>query len=95
MSERYGDYQLREAAGFWWLIDMAQTGEDFRMPLRLNGTGAQLFRELSAGCGEAELAERMAPEYGIEKEELRRDIAAFAAQLAANGIRFAQRNGEK
>ncbi len=95
MNEMYGNYQLREAAGSWWLIDMAQTGEDFRMPLRLNETGALFFRELYAGCGEKELARRLAPEYGIEEEELREDIAAFAAQLVANGIRFGRRNGEK
>ena len=88
MNQMFGNYQLREAAGAWWLIDMAQSGEDFVVPLRLNETGAALFRVLYEGFDEEEL-EGLAAEYGIEVEELREGAAAFAAQLAANGIRFA------
>ena len=37
MNEMLGNYQLRETAGTFWLIDMAQSGEDFVVPLQLNG----------------------------------------------------------
>lgn len=88
MNQMYGKYQLREAAGFWWLIDMTQTGEDFAAPLQLNETGAMLFRGLCEGLDEEELADRLASGYGLLVKEAREDVAAFAAQLAANGIRF-------
>ena len=84
MNQMYGKYQLREAAGFWWLIDMTQTGEDFAAPLQLNETGAMLFRGLCEALDE----DRLASGYGLLVREAREDVAAFAAQLAANGIRF-------
>ena len=88
MNEMLGNYQLREAAGTFWLIDMAQSGEDFGVPLQLNETGAALAGALYRGLDEEELR-GLAAEYGIGAEQLREDAAAFAAQLAANGIRFA------
>ena len=88
MNQVFGNYQLREAAGAYWLIDMAQSGEDFRMPLQLNETGAILFSGLCEGLDEKALAQKLAAEYGIAKEELIGDVRAFFAQLSANGIRF-------
>ena len=49
MNEMLGNYQLREAAGTFWLIDMAQSGEDFVVPLQLNETGAALAGALYRG----------------------------------------------
>lgn len=94
MNQMFGNYQLREAAGSWWLLDMAQSGEEFVSPLQLNETGAMLVRGLYEGLGEEELAGRLAEAYGLSAKDLREDVAAFAAQLAENGIRFARRNGE-
>ena len=88
MGRMYGDYQLREAGGFYWLINMSQSGKDYRQPLRLNETGALLL----TGCYEGKTAEKMACElsecYGLPVEEMKKDVDAFLAQLVANGVVF-------
>lgn len=42
-------YQLRCAAGKYWLLDMEQDGETYRPPLMLNESGAYIFRQYMAG----------------------------------------------
>ena len=41
-------YQLRCAAGKYWLLDMEQDGETYRPPLMLNESGAYIFRQYMA-----------------------------------------------
>lgn len=42
-------YQLRCAAGKYWLLDMEQDGEPYRPPLMLNESGAYIFRQYKIG----------------------------------------------
>lgn len=88
MNQMLGDYQLREAAGFYWLIDMKQSGKEWHRPLRLNETGALLFTGLSQGHSPEELAGELAAKYELTQEEMQADVNAFLSQLAANGITF-------
>ena len=39
-SERY---QIRQAAGMYWLLDMEQPGIPYRQPVLLNETGAAFW----------------------------------------------------
>lgn len=94
MNRMYGNYQLREAAGYYWLIDMTQTGRAWEKPLQLNETGAMLLSGFYEGRTIQELAEELAEGYGYPAEEMRADVEAFYSQLAANGISFAKKNGE-
>lgn len=94
MNRMFGNYQLREAAGFYWLIDMTQDGKIWKKPLQLNETGAMLFAGFYEGRTLESLANELAKEYGLSPESMRADAAAFLSQLAANGISFAQTNGE-
>ena len=88
MNQMFGDYQLREAAGFYWLIDMKQDGKKWRQPLRLNETGALLLQGVYEGQTPEELAEELAKCYGLPITEMRGDVDAFLAQLEKNGISF-------
>lgn len=88
MNRMLGDYQLREAAGFYWLIDMKQSGGTWRQPLRLNETGALLVQGVFDGKTPEELTEGLAESYELSSEEMRGDVDAFLAQLDANGITF-------
>lgn len=54
--------------------------------LRLNATGAWLWRRLERPASAAELAEEMAAEFGIAAERALEDVAAFAADLAERGF---------
>lgn len=88
MNQMFGDYQLREAAGFYWLIDMKQSGETWRPPLQLNETGALLFAGIYDGRTKEELAGELAERYQLPMEEMEADVEAFLTQLTANGISF-------
>lgn len=94
MNQMFGNFQLREAAGSYWLIDMAQTGKVWKRPLQLNETGAMLLQGLYEGRTQESLAAELAANYGLPVDEMREDVASFLSQLAANGISPAQMNGE-
>ena len=57
-------YQLRCAAGKYWLLDMEQDGEPYRPPLMLNESGAYIFRQYTAGNTADKIAEELATMYG-------------------------------
>ena len=51
-SERY---QIRQAAGMYWLLDMEQPGIPYTQPLLLNETGAAFSKLLVQGKPEDEV----------------------------------------
>lgn len=88
MNRVFGDYQLREAAGCYWLIDMRQSGKTWKQPLRLNETGAFLLQGVYEGKTREELAAALAAHYEMSAEELQEDVDLFLAQLAAHQVTF-------
>ena len=88
MNQMFGDYQLREAAGCYWLIDMRQSGRTWKQPLRLNETGAFLLQGVYEGNTREELAAALAAHYEMAAEELQEDVDAFLAQLDMHQITF-------
>ena len=65
-------YQLRCAAGKYWLLDMEQDGETYRPPLMLNESGAYIFRQYMAGNTADKIAET--------------DVMQFIRQMELQGI---------
>jgi hypothetical protein len=88
MNQMFGTWQLREAAGFYWLLDMAQSGKDWRKPLRLNETGVLLLTHLAAGESEDALTELLMERYGLPREEAGADVQGFRKELEVHGITF-------
>ena len=74
-------YQLRKAAGSYWLRDMEQTADFYRKPLQLNETGADIWNLYVLGKSHDEIVEILVGEYGVEKCELQEDVAAFFKML--------------
>lgn len=83
MGERY---QVRKAAGGYWLLDMWQEGLDYKNPVPLNETGAAIWGLLCQGKMPEQAAAEIAAEYGIEKEEVLSDVRQFLEQLKQQGI---------
>lgn len=83
MLERY---QLRYAAGQYWLLDMEQTGMAYKRPMSMNGVGAEIWKMLEKGWSIEGISEVFMKEYGVDKEEIREDIIQFQKQLAAYGV---------
>lgn len=80
-------YQLRYAAGLYWLLDMEQSGVPYRRPLAVNEVGADIWKLLAQGEGEGQIAEKLSVEYQVSPEAIREDITQFRRQLEQAGIR--------
>lgn len=79
----YGDYQLRYAAGMYWLLNTKQRGFHYIRPLSFNECGADLWRMLSQGADQTEIVDRLCDEYALSREEALRDVEDFLKQLDA------------
>lgn len=54
--------------------------------LRLNETGAFLWKKLANGVTEAELADALAAEYGVSREVSEKDTADFLGVIRSAGF---------
>ncbi len=86
MEQMLGAYQLREAAGAYWLLDMQQDGREYRQPLQLNETGARIVRGIAGGKTAEQLTAELAAYYELPEEQLSEDVHGFFAQLRESGI---------
>lgn len=80
--------KLREADLSWQEIDEDIVVLDLRASsyLRLNGTGATLWRALSTGADQDELVSALTSEYDVSADQAGRDVAAFVARLEASDL---------
>lgn len=74
-------YQLRYAAGLYWLLDMEQEGVPYKKPLTINSVGAYIWQLLVNGGKQEDIAEKLSEEYQVDREEALRDISCFLKQL--------------
>lgn len=82
MKERY---QLRQAAGAYWLLDMEQ-GEQYKKPFMLNKCGAYIYRAYISGMSEDEIMQVFAKEYGLSFSCAQSDVGQFMMELRQQGI---------
>jgi len=78
-------YQIRHAAGKYWLLDMEQTG-DYKQPIVMNETGALILENYWRTGSYEKTAEALAAVYEIEPEEVSGDVEAFLEQLKQQGV---------
>ena len=84
MSERY---QIKRAAGIYWLLDMEQDGfPEYTKPVPLNDSAKELWDMLKSGMTTEEMAEEISAGTGIPVDEMRKDIGEFVEQLQKRGI---------
>lgn len=81
-----GQWQLRHAAGTYWLLDMGQEPGKPKEILSLNQVGAELWRILQQGTTGEAAAEMLCLQYGLDREEALRDVQSFFSALEAKGI---------
>ena len=82
MKERY---QLRQAAGAYWLLDMEQ-GEQYKKPFMLNECGAYIYRAYISGMSVDEIMQAFAKEYGLSFSCAQSDVGQFMMELRQQGI---------
>lgn len=80
-------YQMRRAAGIYWLIDMEQGKTEYQRPIPMNETGAFIWERASAGKTAAVIAKELAEHYSVSEAETIADVRQFFELLEAKGIR--------
>lgn len=79
-------YQLRQAAGKFWLLDMEQEAGVYRAPVAMNETGAMILNSYWETGDPESAAKALHDEYEIEMDEALRDVSDFLNQLRRQGI---------
>ena len=79
-------YQLRAAAGKYWLLDMEQNADRYRAPVAMNETGAIILKNYWES-GTAEGAAKVLSEtYEIDLKDAFADVKDFLNQLTRQGV---------
>ena len=79
-------YQLRKAAGLYWLVDMEQSGVGRQEQIVLNESGAYIWKQYRLLQSETAVAEVLSREFGISVQEGLTDIRQFFQQLKEQGL---------
>lgn len=79
-------YQLRKAAGSYWLLDMEQEGKRCSKPVVLNESGAKIWELLQKEQTLDQIAEYLQNRYQIKTDEAKQDIRQFIEVLKGEGI---------
>ncbi len=79
-------WQLRHAAGSYWLLDMEQKQAGQRPPLSLNQAGAELWKLFRGGAENEEAADMLCRLYQIDRESAQEDVREFLKALKKQGI---------
>ena len=80
------NYQLRQAAGEYWLIRMDQQRFVYEKPIMLNEVGAMIWQQYMQGQTETGIAALLQQTYGIDDQEAYQDVQQFIRQLREQGI---------
>ena len=72
-------YVLREVADTWVILPLY--GVDLNGMIRLNDSGAVLWRGLEAGLDEAALVNALTSEYEVSDEQAKEDVRSFISLL--------------
>lgn len=79
-------YQLRHAAGLYWLIDMGQSGASYISPVPLNECGAKIWELAESGISMEDICEQISNMYEVSLEQAHRDVDEFIDQLRSRHI---------
>lgn len=81
-------YQLRYAAGIYWLLDMEQSGVEYKRPVPMNECGAYIWKQLQEKRTRKEILEKICKRYEIDRQQADEDIGTFMEQLRQSQIEF-------
>lgn len=79
-------FVLREVAGRAVVIATGEASKAFHGMIKLNATGADIWRGLSEGLTDAQIADRLVERYGADGEAAAADVAAFVRDAREAGF---------
>ena len=78
-------YVLRQVAGLWVVLPLAEETVNFNGMIKLNDCGALLWKELEHGCEPEALVDAVLAEYRVSRELARADVTEFLEKLSNVG----------
>lgn len=75
------DFVLRQVADTWVVLPLKSDTVDFNGMIRLNGSGALLWKTLEQGATREELVQALTSQYAVSCEEAARDVDEFIETL--------------
>ena len=75
------DYLLRQISNEWFVIPLRQASVKLNGVIKLNDTGAFLWKCLEQSLCEKELEEALTQKYRVSLDEARKDVAEFLESL--------------
>ena len=79
-------YIMREVAGENVVIAVGEAARDFKGMIRLNPTGAFLWKLLESDTDDSAMLAAMLDKYDIDEDTAKRDIAAFVSSVKGAGL---------
>lgn len=80
-------FVLEQIAGVYFAVATGERAASFTSMVRLNGTGAFLWRTLAKGeIGIDELVDALLSEYDVDRDTAKRDVDAFVGALKEGGF---------
>lgn len=71
------NFILRNVADTWIVVALGETAVDFSGMLKLNETGALLWKALEKGAEAEDLVDALCAEYAVDRETARADVEEF------------------
>ena len=79
------DYVLRQVADTWVVLPLADASVDFNGMLKLNDSGAMLWKVLEQGGGKDALVDALTGEYNVSRQQAQADVDEFLTKLMQSG----------
>ncbi len=83
-------YQLRYAAGRFYLLDMKQLGVPYKRPMELNHIGAEIWQMMMEGFTIEQVVQKLAEEYEADAADVREDVLQFQKSLTMYGVEIGE-----
>ena len=81
------DFTIQKVGNSWVAVAVGETSKTFHGMVRLNETGAFLWKLMAAkDCTEEELIGAMLAEYEVVRETVTADVRRIVETMAANGL---------
>ena len=78
-------FSLRQVAGTWVVLPLAESTLDFNGMLTLNESGLLLWKALETGCDVDSLVKILLDEYDVSLDEAQKDVNEYLEKLDQAG----------
>lgn len=79
-------YQMRRAAGLYWLLDMEQSGKKSTGAVSFNESGAFIWEQYERLGSDEAVAEKLCENFDLFYEDSLADVRQFLSQLREQGL---------